>query len=81
MTKITALVPLNKRKYYFFNSFEVPFSDVIRYPILLSSLIARIQVLYSTYSLPVSLRVYHMSLSLSRANAREDLKGLGGVYI
>lgn len=76
----TALVPINKRAFYYFDKFSVAMSKFTKYPIFLESLISRINILRAKYSISSPLRIYDLSTPEGKEQARKDLRGKGGVY-
>lgn len=76
----TALVRINKRAYYYFDTFSVTKSEFTKYPIFLDALLSRIKTLLTKYSISSLVRVYDLALPGAKAKARKDLLGKGGIY-
>lgn len=80
-TLTTAIARINKRAYYYFNKqYSVPASTVTKYPIFLESLIQRIKLLKSQYSITSPLRLFDLSKPGVKGVAQRQLRGKGGVY-
>lgn len=76
MTK--ALITL-KRMYQFRSGHTVPVSVVIKYPVLLSRLLKRIETLKDRYKVEQRYKVF--DLALGSHAAKQELGNQGGIYI
>lgn len=75
-----ALIKISKRiNFDSSNSFFIPITTIIKYPIFIESLIKRIKDIQIRYSLPNNILIYN--LNVDKNKSQSELKNKGGIYV